>query len=133
MGHPEPVHLRLSTDGTAVIELASASGLTAAHEGHRHPVLANTYGTGMLIADAVRRGAQQIIVAAGSSATTASAWRVSNGNCFRNCETPTRQVVQSALEACRVSLGDPTTTRLVYPRLSYRRRRWPAGGGRRVR
>jgi glycerate kinase len=53
-----------------VIEVAEASGITTAHDGVRDALTANTYGTGMLIVDAVRRGATHVIVAAGGSATT---------------------------------------------------------------
>ncbi|MDI9972302.1 glycerate kinase [Rhodococcus sp. IEGM 1307] len=60
----------LSDDGTAVIEIAAASGITTPHDGPRDPVTATTYGTGMLVADAARRGARRIVVAAGGSATT---------------------------------------------------------------
>ena len=56
--------------GTALIELAEASGITTPHAGRRDPVSADTYGTGMLIADAVCRGATRVILAAGGSATT---------------------------------------------------------------
>ncbi|MEV0685293.1 glycerate kinase [Nocardia sp. NPDC050378] len=60
----------LSDDGIAVVEIAAASGITTPHVGPRDPVTATTYGTGMLIADAARRGARHILVAAGGSATT---------------------------------------------------------------
>ncbi|MFC0454242.1 glycerate kinase [Rhodococcus jostii] len=60
----------MSEDGTAVIEIAAASGITTPHDGPRDAVTATTYGTGMLIADAARRGARRIVVAAGGSATT---------------------------------------------------------------
>jgi glycerate 2-kinase len=56
--------------GTAVVELAQASGITMPHAGHRDPVAASTYGTGMMIAAAVESGARNILVAAGGSATT---------------------------------------------------------------
>ncbi|MEV0688486.1 glycerate kinase [Nocardia sp. NPDC050378] len=69
-GHPCRPAYGLSDDGVAVIELAAASGITTPHDGPRDPITATTYGTGMLIADAARRGARQIIVAAGGSATT---------------------------------------------------------------
>lgn len=60
----------LTQNGTAIVELASASGLTMPTEQTRDPLTANTYGTGLLIAEAVRQGAQRILVAAGGSATT---------------------------------------------------------------
>ena len=69
-GSPMRGRYGLSSDGTAVIEIAEASGITTAHDGPRDPMTANTYGTGMLIADAARRGARHVVVAAGGSATT---------------------------------------------------------------
>lgn len=60
----------LGVDGTAVVELAAASGITTPHDGPRDAVTADTYGTGMLMAEAARRGARHIVVAAGGSATT---------------------------------------------------------------
>lgn len=69
-GQPCRVTYGLSDDGTAVIEIAAASGINTPHDGFRNPVTGTTYGTGMLISDAVRRGARHIVVAAGGSATT---------------------------------------------------------------
>jgi glycerate 2-kinase len=56
--------------GTALIEMAAASGLSLLAEEERDAWAASTYGTGQLIADAVERGAQVILVAVGGSATT---------------------------------------------------------------
>src|SRR4051794_38460267 len=56
--------------GTALIEMAAASGLSLVDEDERDAWAASTYGTGQLIADAVGRGAQVIVVAVGGSATT---------------------------------------------------------------
>ena len=60
----------LAPDGTAVVELAFASGLNLPTAGDRDPVLASTYGTGVMMAEAVRLGARRLLVAAGGSATT---------------------------------------------------------------
>jgi glycerate 2-kinase len=60
----------MASDGTAVIGLAAASGITLPCPGDRSAVTADTYGTGLLMADAARRGATRIVVAAGGSATT---------------------------------------------------------------
>jgi len=57
-------------DGTALIEVAAVGALTAVHAGPRDPLAASTYGTGVLIAEAARRGARRILVAAGGSAST---------------------------------------------------------------
>ena len=54
----------------AVIEMAQASGLTLLTEEERNPMVATSYGTGQLVADAVRKGAKHIIVGLGGSATS---------------------------------------------------------------
>lgn len=60
----------LLKEKTAVIEIAQASGLTLLSEEERNPMAATSYGTGQLVADAVRRGAEHIIVGLGGSATS---------------------------------------------------------------
>ena len=57
-------------DETAVIEIAQASGLTLLTPEERNPMVATSYGTGQLVADAVRRGSRHIIVGLGGSATS---------------------------------------------------------------
>ncbi|HEX6310655.1 MAG TPA: glycerate kinase [Acidimicrobiia bacterium] len=56
-------------DGTAVVEMARASGLQLV-AGRNDPLRAGTRGTGELIAAAARAGARRIIVGVGGSATT---------------------------------------------------------------
>ena len=46
----------LITDGTAVIEMAQASGLTCISPSERNPMKTSTYGTGEMILDAYRKG-----------------------------------------------------------------------------
>ena len=57
-------------DTTAVIEIAQASGLTLLTKEERNPMVATSYGTGQLVADAIRKGAEHIIVGLGGSATS---------------------------------------------------------------
>ena len=54
---------------TAVIEMASASGLTLLAEEGRNPLKTSTYGTGQLIADALKRGCRKLLIGIGGSAT----------------------------------------------------------------
>lgn len=51
------------------IETAAASGLTLLTENERDIMLADTYGTGLLIADAYRRGVRHFFICLGGSAT----------------------------------------------------------------
>lgn len=69
-GEPLAATIGLSVDGTAVVELAQASGLTVPTSRARDAVAASTYGTGMMVSAAVDAGATHIMVAAGGSATT---------------------------------------------------------------
>jgi glycerate kinase len=59
----------LLSGGTAVVEMARASGLLLV-EGRNDPLRASTRGTGELIAAALRAKARRVIVAVGGSATT---------------------------------------------------------------
>ena len=56
--------------GTAIVEMAAASGLGLVAEDERDAWAASTYGTGQLIAAAAEAGAEVILVAVGGSATT---------------------------------------------------------------
>lgn len=69
-GEPLEAVLGLADDGTAVVEVAQASGLTAGRTSPADALAASTYGTGLLIAAAINHGATRILVAAGGSATT---------------------------------------------------------------
>lgn len=59
----------LLPDGTGVIELASASGLTRLSEAERNPLTTSTYGTGQLIRAALDEGVRKFLIGLGGSAT----------------------------------------------------------------
>jgi len=54
---------------TAVIEMARASGLELLQPQELNPMVASTFGTGQLMADALNRGVRKIIIGLGGSAT----------------------------------------------------------------
>jgi len=54
---------------TAVIEMASASGLALLSREERNPMNTTTYGTGELIKDALDKGCRKFIIGIGGSAT----------------------------------------------------------------
>jgi glycerate kinase len=71
LGRPVRAGFGLVEDGgTAIVEMASASGLGLVAEDERDAWAASTYGTGELIAAAIEAGAQVVLVAVGGSATT---------------------------------------------------------------
>ncbi|UUA77109.1 glycerate kinase [Bacillus amyloliquefaciens] len=70
LGTPVNAAYGLLGDGrTAVIEIAEASGLHLVPRHLRDPLNTTTRGTGELIADAASRGASEIIIGLGGSAT----------------------------------------------------------------
>lgn len=70
LGQPVKARFGILGDGrTAVIEMAAASGLPMVPEGMRNPLLTTTYGTGELIAHALKRGCRRMVIGAGGSAT----------------------------------------------------------------
>ncbi len=54
---------------TAIIEMAAASGLVLLKKEERNPLHTSSYGTGIMIGDAIAKGAVKIILGLGGSAT----------------------------------------------------------------
>jgi len=72
----DPIGRRISAsygitkDGkTAVIEMASAAGITLVNEKERNPLDTTTYGVGEMISNAIERGCRNFVVGIGGSAT----------------------------------------------------------------
>lgn len=59
----------LKESNTAVIEMASAAGITLVPAKEKNPLLATTYGVGEMINDAMNRGCRNFIIGIGGSAT----------------------------------------------------------------
>ncbi|MCX4902787.1 glycerate kinase [Streptomyces sp. NBC_00878] len=69
LGAPVSADYLLTDDGTAFVETARASGLRLVAGRPRQPLVANTKGTGQLIAHAVGQGATRVVVTAGGTAS----------------------------------------------------------------
>ncbi len=69
LGDMIEAQLGLLSDGTAVMEMAAASGLTLVLTEKRNPLITTTFGTGELIKKALDQGAKDIIIGIGGSAT----------------------------------------------------------------
>ena len=70
LGNEVDAEFGILADGeTAVIEMASASGLTLVPPDTRNPLLTTTYGTGQLIRAALEAGCRRLIIGIGGSAT----------------------------------------------------------------
>jgi glycerate 2-kinase len=70
LGRPVEAAFALLPDGSGVVEMAQASGLSLVDESERDAWAASTRGTGELIAAAVEAGGSPVIVTVGGSATT---------------------------------------------------------------
>ena len=101
---------------TAVIELSAAAGLPLLLPEERNPERTTTYGTGQMIADALRHGCRKILVGIGGSATndggmgllTALGYRFFDeaGNILLGRGTSTGRVARIDGSACMVALRD---------------------------
>ena len=70
LGRIVPASYSVLADGvTAVVEMASASGLTLLAPDERNPLKTSTYGTGQLIRNALDRGCRKFLAGIGGSAT----------------------------------------------------------------
>jgi len=69
LGRSITAHYGLLPDGTAVLEMSKASGITLVSKEERNPLKASTYGTGQLLLDALNHGATDIYIGIGGSAT----------------------------------------------------------------
>ena len=59
----------IEKERTAIIEMATASGLTLLSPEERNPLKTHTYGTGQLVIDAMEKGCRNFLVGIGGSAT----------------------------------------------------------------
>ena len=70
LGEPVEAAYAILPDGTAVIEMAQASGLPLLAGQLLDPLRADTYGTGQLIRNALDAGCRTLLIGIGGSATT---------------------------------------------------------------
>lgn len=110
LGTPVQAEWRLHR-GTAVIEMAQASGLTLAGGPDRNdPLNATTRGTGELIDQALNAGAKKIIVCLGGSATTDGGL-----GALKAISTPARLLAVEFLVACDVDTTFVDAARVFAP------------------
>lgn len=63
-------HYGVTPDGTAIVEVAQACGLSLIKEEERNPMRATTYGVGELLARAIKRGCRKFVIGLGGTATS---------------------------------------------------------------
>lgn len=133
LGQSVPAHIGFSKDGkTAIIEMATASGLMLIDECERNPLLTTSYGTGELMLEAAKRGAENMILGVGGSATNDGgagllqaigvrlldrnnqdiAW--GGGALSELCKIDVTQL-DPALKKCRITIACDVTNPLIGP------------------
>ncbi|MBO9531820.1 MAG: glycerate kinase [Solirubrobacteraceae bacterium] len=94
---------------TAVLDMASASGLPLVPEGARDPLVATSVGTGELISAAIDAGAELVLVACGGSATVdggaGAIEALTNGGGLRGAKLTCLVDVQTTWERCAAVFG----------------------------
>ena len=78
---------------TAIIEMAAASGLPLLKAEERNPLRTSTYGTGEIIADAIKRGCRKFMVGIGGSATNDAGTGVFRALGFRFLDSKGEELV----------------------------------------
>ncbi|MGI8602107.1 MAG: glycerate kinase [Verrucomicrobiales bacterium] len=133
LGDPVDADYVLLGDGTAVIEMAAASGLALLKDRTLDPWRANTFGVGELMVDAIEHGARRLIVGLGGSATNdggggmaqALGWQLHAVECWpadwqrlSEVKPPTRRhdpEVLAASDVINPLLGSNGCTRIFGP------------------
>lgn len=69
LGDPIEAQYGLLPDGTAIMEMAAASGIELVAEDRLNPMLATTYGTGQIVKHLLQEGYTSIVMGIGGSAT----------------------------------------------------------------
>lgn len=80
---PPSPSLRRDRRKLAVMEMSEAAGMRRVSENERDPLRANTFGVGEMILDAARRGAREMIIGLGGSATNDGGFGMARALGFR--------------------------------------------------
>lgn len=104
LGRPVEAGYGISGDGkTAFIEMAQASGLRLLNRTDYNPFKASTFGTGEVIAEAIRQGVDHIVLGIGGSATNDAGTGMAAALGWRFLDASGR-----ALQPCGGNLGQIT-------------------------
>jgi glycerate kinase len=116
----------------AVMEMSEAAGMRRLSESERDPIRATTFGAGEMILDATKRGANEIIIGLGGSATNDGGFGMARALGFRflsnekeltgavtELEQLTEIILPEKLVGALVSSAQPNDRRLTQPPLQH--------------
>jgi glycerate kinase len=97
----------IANGATAVMEMSEASGLWRLREGERDPLIASSFGTGEMLLDAARRGAKQIIIGLGGSATNDGGFGMARALGFRFLDATGHALQPQVLDLLQLARIEP--------------------------
>ncbi|MBR5205580.1 MAG: glycerate kinase [Alistipes sp.] len=96
----------VESEGVAIVDTASASGLTLLASSERNPMLTTSYGTGEIIAASIRRGCRRIYLGLGGSATNDGGMGLLRALGYRFYDAYGEELMGCGRDLCRVSRID---------------------------
>ena len=97
----------LLPDGTAVMEMAQASGITLVSGAEKNPLFTTTYGVGEMIIDAVKHDAAKFIVGIGGSATNDAGAGMLQALGWRLLDSEGRDLTRGGAALARIAKIEP--------------------------
>lgn len=97
----------------AVMEMSTASGLGRLAPNERDPARASTFGTGELLLEAARRGAEEVVIGLGGSATNDGGFGLARALGFKFFAQSNRELAGPVTDLMRLSrIDQPSGLRL---------------------
>ena len=104
----------------AIIEMASASGLTLVDEKKRNPWKATSFGVGQMINDAISRGCREFIIGIGGSATNDAGLGMLSALGFEFIDEEEEKVGITAENLCKIKTIDHKNVNDLLPECNFR-------------
>lgn len=98
----------LLPDGTAVIEMAAASGIQLLSSKEKNPLITSTFGTGEIILEALQQGATKIILGLGGSVTNDGGTGMAKALGFRFLNTEGKEISEGGGQLNQLHTIDKT-------------------------
>ena len=117
-GRPVVARYGLLPGGTAVMEMAQASGITLVSGEERNPLLTTTYGVGEMILDAAAHGAARIVMGIGGSATNDGGAGMLQALGFRLLDAEGNDLPRGGAALARLAKVEPPPTNSTTPSLA---------------
>lgn len=114
LGRPINAFYGILPDGTAVVEVAAASGIQLLSEEEKNPLVASSYGTGELIKEVIEQGAKKIILGLGGSVTNDGGTGMAKALGFRFLDAQGKEVAEGGATLDQITKID---TSRVLPQL----------------